>query len=45
MTHEAMRAALGGMIVLIVPAFLVCVGAVVMVYRRRNDSVEDDGPR
>jgi len=31
-----MRAMLGGMVILILPSFVVCTGITVMAYRRRN---------
>jgi hypothetical protein len=31
-----MRAMLGGMVILVLPAFLVCVGITFMAYRRRD---------
>jgi hypothetical protein len=31
-----MRAMLGGMVILVLPAFLVCVGITIMAYRRRD---------
>ena len=39
-----MHAMLGGMLILIVPAFLICTGIAVMAYRKRNSYVTPRRP-
>jgi hypothetical protein len=36
-----MKAMMGGMLILVLPAFLICTGIAVMAYRRRDTCLDD----
>ena len=43
MPHEMMRAAMIGMVILVVPAFLICASIAIMALRRCAEDVDENG--